>query len=139
MRFLFFFQAEDGIRDSSVTGVQTCALPICVFEQWELDQLAEYANVPVINALSDRFHPCQAYADFFTLRERFGTPRGLKLAYVGDGNNVCHSLMATAARVGAKLRIATPAGYEPDASIVAERRQAAGETRAPFELFHSPG
>jgi ornithine carbamoyltransferase len=109
-----------------------------VFEQWELEQLAEYANVPVINALSDRFHPCQAYADFFTLRERCGTLRGLKLAYVGDGNNVCHSLMTTAARVGAKLRIATPAGYEPDASIVAETRQVARETRGSLELFHSP-
>jgi ornithine carbamoyltransferase len=109
-----------------------------VFEQWELEQLAEYANVPVINALSDRFHPCQAYADFFTLRERCGTLRGLKLAYVGDGNNVCHSLMTTAARVGAELRIATPAGYEPDASIVAETRQVARETRGSLELFHSP-
>jgi len=109
-----------------------------VFEQWELEQLAEYANVPVINALSDRFHPCQAYADFFTLRERCGTLRGLKLAYVGDGNNVCHSLMTTAARVGAKLRIATPAGYEPDASIVAETRQVARETRGSLELFQSP-
>jgi ornithine carbamoyltransferase len=109
-----------------------------VFEQWELEQLAEYANVPIINALSDRFHPCQAYADFFTLRERFGTLRGLKLAYVGDGNNVCHSLMTTAARVGAELRIATPAGYEPDASIVAETRQVARETRGSLELFHSP-
>jgi ornithine carbamoyltransferase len=109
-----------------------------VFEQWELEQLAEYANVPVINALSDRFHPCQAYADFFTLRERCGTLRGLKVAYVGDGNNVCHSLMTTAARVGAKLRIATPAGYEPDASIVAETRQVARETRGSLELFHSP-
>jgi ornithine carbamoyltransferase len=109
-----------------------------VFEQWELEQLAEYANVPIINALSDRFHPCQAYADFFTLRERCGTLRGLKLAYVGDGNNVCHSLMTTAARVGAKLRIATPAGYEPDASIVAETRQVARETRGSLELFHSP-
>lgn len=63
-----------------------------VFEQRELEQLAEFSGVPVINALSDRFHPCQAYADFFTLRERFGSLRGLKLAYVGDGNNVCHSL-----------------------------------------------
>jgi ornithine carbamoyltransferase len=109
-----------------------------VFEQWELEQLAEYANVPVINALSDRFHPCQAYADFFTLRERCGTLRGLKVAYVGDGNNVCHSLMTTAARVGAKLRIATPAGYEPDASIIAETRQVARETRGSLELFQSP-
>jgi ornithine carbamoyltransferase len=109
-----------------------------VFEQSELEQLAEYASVPVINALSDRFHPCQAYADFFTLRERYGTLRGLKLAYVGDGNNVCHSLMTVAARVGARLRIATPAGYEPDASIVAETRQAARETRGSVETFHSP-
>jgi ornithine carbamoyltransferase len=109
-----------------------------VFEQSELEQLAEYASVPVINALSDRFHPCQAYADFFTLRERCGTLRGLKLAYVGDGNNVCHSLMTVAARVGAWLRIATPAGYEPDASIVSDERQAARETGGTVEIFHSP-
>ena len=64
-----------------------------VFAQETLDELAANANVPVINALSDRFHPCQALADFFTLEERFGDLRGLKLAYVGDGNNVCHSLL----------------------------------------------
>jgi ornithine carbamoyltransferase len=109
-----------------------------VFEQSELEQLAEYASVPVINALSDRFHPCQAYADFFTLRERYDTLRGVKLAYVGDGNNVCHSLMTVAARVGARLCIATPAGYEPDAAILAEARQAARETRGSVEIFHSP-
>jgi ornithine carbamoyltransferase len=109
-----------------------------VFEQRELEQLAEFSNVPVINALSDRFHPCQAYADFFTLLERFGALRGLKLAYVGDGNNVCNSLMSVAARVGAEIRVATPPGYEPDASIVAEMRQAARETRGAVELFHSP-
>jgi len=109
-----------------------------VFAQRELDQLAQFASVPVINALSDRFHPCQAYADFFTLRERFGTLRGLKLAYLGDGNNVCHSLMAVAARVGAEMRMATPAGYEPDASVVAEARQAGRETRATLEMFASP-
>jgi ornithine carbamoyltransferase len=109
-----------------------------VFEQRELEQLAEFSNVPVINALSDRFHPCQAYADFFTLLERFGALRGLKLAYVGDGNNVCNSLMSVAARMGAEIRVATPPGYEPDASIVAEMRQAARETRATVELFHSP-
>ncbi len=109
-----------------------------VFEQRELEELAEFGSVPVINALSDRFHPCQAYADFFTLRERYGNLRSVKIAYVGDGNNVCHSLMTVAARVGAELRIATPAGYEPDASIVAESRQAARETRASIELFQSP-
>jgi ornithine carbamoyltransferase len=109
-----------------------------VFEQRELEELAEFASVPVINALSDRFHPCQAYADFFTLQERFGALRGLKLAYVGDGNNVCHSLMTVAARVGAEMRIATPAGYEPDASLVAEARQEAHKTKGTLKVFHSP-
>ncbi len=105
------------------------------FEQRALEELAEHAAIPVINALSDRYHPCQALADFFTLEERFGGLRGLKLAYVGDGNNVCHSLLATGARVGAHVRVATPAGYEPDPTIVAEARRAARETRGKIEIF----
>ncbi len=109
-----------------------------VFEQSALEQLAANANVPVINALSGRWHPCQALADFFTLEERFGSLRGFKLAYVGDGNNVCHSLVATAARVGAHIRVATPRGYEPAADIAAEARRAARDTRAKIELFNSP-
>ena len=109
-----------------------------VFEQRELEQLAEFASVPVINALSDRFHPCQAYADFFTLRERYGTLHNVKLAYIGDGNNVCHSLMTVAARVGAEMRVATPAGYEPNACIVAEAQRAACESHGSLEFFRSP-
>src|ERR1700739_4898038 len=84
-----------------------------VFSQEALEMLAAHASVPVINALSDVYHPCQALCDFFTLEEKFGTVRGLKLAYVGDGNNVCHSLMVAGARVGAHLRIVSPKGYEP--------------------------
>ena len=91
-----------------------------VFAQESLDELAKNANIPVINALSDKFHPCQALADFFTLEERFGSLRGLKFAYVGDGNNMCHSLLSIGARAGAHVRIATPVGYEPDTAIVAE-------------------
>jgi ornithine carbamoyltransferase len=109
-----------------------------VYEQCELDQLAQYASIPVINALSDRFHPCQAYADFFTLQERFGNLCGLKVAYVGDGNNVCHSLLTVGARVGAQMRIATPPAYEPDADIVEEARRTARDSRATIELFRSP-
>src|SRR5690348_9124353 len=109
-----------------------------VFEQQELEQLAEFANVPVINALSDRFHPCQAYADFFTLHERCAALRGIRLAYVGDGNNVCHSLMAVAARVGAEMRVATPAGYEPDASLVQEAQQVARKHQGSLKVFRSP-
>jgi ornithine carbamoyltransferase len=109
-----------------------------VFAQETIDELASHARVPVVNALSDRFHPCQALADFFTLEERFGGLRGLKFAYVGDGNNMCHSLLLAAARVGAHVKVATPAGYEPDAAIVAEAKRAARETRAKIEILRSP-
>ncbi len=107
------------------------------FEQRVLEELAQHAAVPVINALSDRFHPCQALADFFTLEERFGGLRGMKLAYLGEGNNVCHSLVLTGARVGAQVRVATPAGYEPDAEIVAEAGRVARETGGKIELFRA--
>jgi ornithine carbamoyltransferase len=109
-----------------------------VFEQRVLSDLADNASIPIINALSERFHPCQALADFFTLEEHFGSLRGLKFAYVGDGNNVCNSLITIGARVGAHVRIATPAGYEPDPAIVAEARRFARETRGKIEIFRSP-
>jgi ornithine carbamoyltransferase len=108
-----------------------------VFSQASLDELAAHGRIPVINALSDRFHPCQALADFFTLEERFGGLRGLKFAYVGDGNNVCHSLLTVGARVGAHIRVATPAGYEPDPAIVAEAKRVARETRGKIEIMRS--
>lgn len=109
-----------------------------VFSQESLDHLASQARVPVVNALSDRFHPCQALADFFTLEERFGNLRGLKFAYIGDGNNMCHSLLSVGARVGAHIKIATPNGYEPDPVIVAEAKRAARESRAKIEILRSP-
>src|SRR5580704_308502 len=85
-----------------------------------IGDLAHWSSVPVINALSDRFHPCQALADVFTLQERFGDVRGLKLAFVGDGNNVAHSLMLASLRLGMNFSLATPVGYEPDGEIVAQ-------------------
>ena len=109
-----------------------------VFSQEALEILAAHASVPVINALSDVYHPCQTLCDFFTIEEKFGSTRGLKLAYVGDGNNVCHSLMIAGARVGAHVRIATPAGYEPDASIVAAARRDAAAAQGTIELFRAP-
>lgn len=109
-----------------------------VFSQQSLDELAANGRIPVINALSDRFHPCQALADFFTLEERFGGLRGLKFAYVGDGNNVCHSLLTIGARAGAHIRIATPTGFEPDATVVAEAKRVARETRGKIEILRSP-
>jgi ornithine carbamoyltransferase len=93
-----------------------------VFSQATIEGLAEWSSVPVINALSDLYHPCQALADVQTIQERFGRFDGLKLAYVGDGNNVAHSLMLTAGRLGMHVAVATPAGYEPNAAIVAQAR-----------------
>jgi len=109
-----------------------------VFKQEALDQLAANANVPVINALSDLYHPCQALSDFFTLEERFGNLRGLKLAYVGDGNNMCNSLMSIAGRLGVHLRVATPEGFEPNPDVVSEAKRMARETRGKIEVLNSP-
>jgi len=94
------------------------ALMIRTFEQAEVDEFAEHASIPVINGLTDRAHPLQALADAMTLRERFGSLEGLRVAYVGDGNNVCHSLMRIASRFGMHFVAACPRGYEPDSAIV---------------------
>ena len=95
------------------------ALMIRTYDQAEVEEFAEHASIPVINGLTDATHPLQALADAMTLRERFGELAGLRLAYVGDGNNVCHSLMRIAARLGIDFVAATPPGYEPRAEFVA--------------------
>jgi ornithine carbamoyltransferase len=108
------------------------------FAQETITGMARYASVPVINALSDLEHPCQALADYFTLQERFGDLRNITLAYVGDGNNVTHSLLLTCACLGSSIRIATPKGYSPNAQIVADARKIAAQTGARIELFTDP-
>ena len=100
--------------------------------------LAKFATIPVINGLTDDLHPCQALADFFTLREVFGDLMGRKLAYVGDGNNVAHSLMITAPLVGMDIAVATPAGYEPDPVYVEKARSGAVEAGTKIELTSDP-
>jgi ornithine carbamoyltransferase len=95
------------------------ALMIRTFGQDEVDEFAQHASIPVINGLTDRAHPLQALADAMTLRERFGSLAGLRLTYVGDGNNVCHSLMRVASRFGMHFVAATPPGYDPAPDIVA--------------------
>src|SRR5271166_5462228 len=109
-----------------------------VYEQRVLEEMAANIAIPVVNALSDKFHPCQALADFFTLEEKFGSLKGFKLAYVGDGNNVCHSLIYLAARLGVHLRIATPANYAPAEDVLADGRLMAKHTKARIELFTNP-
>ena len=95
--------------------------------------LAQSCGIPVINALTDLLHPCQSMADFFTLKEKKGDLAHLKLAYVGDGSNVCHSLLFAAAKTGTKISIATPAGYEPDPDVINKAVQDGKETE--FEVF----
>jgi ornithine carbamoyltransferase len=114
------------------------AIVLRTFAHTTVEGMAEHACVPVVNALSDLEHPCQALADYFTLQERFGDLSKITLAYVGDGNNVAHSLMITAACLGSTFRIATPAGYGPDPGIVAAAREIAQDTGAVIGLFTDP-
>jgi ornithine carbamoyltransferase len=97
-------------------------------------ELARFADIPVINGLTDRLHPCQALADYLTLRELRGELRGRRMVYVGDGNNVAHSLMNGGARLGVHVTVITPPGYEPAADVVEAARAAAEETGARIEL-----
>jgi ornithine carbamoyltransferase len=103
------------IRDTAlVLSRYLDAIMIRTFAQAHVEELAEHADVPVINGLTDSTHPCQALADAMTIRERLGRLQGVRVAYVGDGNNVLHSLAAVCNRLGAELVAATPAGYDPD-------------------------
>jgi len=108
------------------------------FAQQTIVDMARHASVPVINALSDLEHPCQALADYFTLQEHFGDVRKIALAYVGDGNNMAHSLLLTCACLGSSIRIATPKGYEPNPQIVADAYEIAKETGAQIEFLTEP-
>jgi len=108
------------------------------FSHETIEGMARHASIPVINALSDLEHPCQALADYLTLQERFGDLRSIRLAYVGDGNNVAHSLLLTAACLGSSIRVATPKGYEPNAKIVADARKLARQTGGEIELLTDP-
>ena len=93
-------------------------LAIRTFDQAEVEEFAQYAKIPILNALTDLEHPCQILADLLTVKEAFGTLRGLTMTYLGDGNNVANSLILGCALVGMNVRVATPKGYEPDTDIL---------------------
>jgi ornithine carbamoyltransferase len=103
-----------------------------------ITEMAANSRVPIINALSDFEHPCQALADFMTLEEHFGAATGLNFTYVGDGNNVCHSLMLTGAQLGVNVTVATPRGYSPDIEIVTIAREIAERNRCEVKLTQDP-
>jgi len=108
------------------------------FAQADVDALAAAADIPVINGLTDDFHPCQALADVMTIRERLGAFDGVRVAYLGDGNNVCNSLMVACAKLGMDFVAATPEGYEPNDEVVGWARAAANVSGRSVELTHDP-
>jgi len=128
---------REGVVDAArVLSRYVDAIVARVFLHSDVAGLAQHASVPVINALSDREHPCQILADLLTLYERRGSLNGLRLAYVGDGNNVAHSLALAAPALGIDVRFACPDGYEPDPLIMQEAQDLA--TSGALELFRDP-
>jgi ornithine carbamoyltransferase len=123
------------LRDTAtVLSRYVDGIMIRTFAQDDVEELARHASVPVINGLTDSAHPCQALADVMTIRERLGRLESVRVAYLGDGNNVCASLMVACAKLGADFVAATPEGYEPDEGAVETAREAGGSV----ELMHSP-
>ena len=114
------------------------AILIRTFDQAEVEEYAEHATIPIVNGLTDASHPLQALADAMTIRERFGTLEGIRVAYLGDGNNVCHSLMRIAARTGMELVAACPDGYEPDPAVVASCRDDAAASGGSIAVTTDP-
>jgi len=112
------------------------ALVIRTFDQARVEELARYSTIPIINALTDDHHPCQALADVMSIQEEFGEFDGLRVAFVGDGNNVCHSLIQAAGYLGFTLAISTPEGYEPKAEIVEAARANCAINGGAIELGH---
>ncbi len=113
-------------------------LVVRTFDQSELEEWAQHTSIPVINGLTDHCHPCQALADLLTIVENKGRAKGLKLAYIGDGNNITHSLLEVGAKVGMHVSVGCPRGYEPDADIVNRARAEAAQTGATIEITHDP-
>ncbi|WP_458122398.1 ornithine carbamoyltransferase [Paenibacillus sp. Z6-24] len=111
---------------------------IRTFGHENVTELAKYADIPVINGLSDLGHPCQVLADFQTIVEQKGQLKGLKLAYIGDGNNMAHSLMIGGARVGLDVYVASPEGYEPDPAVIKQCEQLAAESGATIKVVRDP-
>jgi ornithine carbamoyltransferase len=127
------------IRDTgTVLSRYLDGIMIRTFAQSDVDELAAAADIPVINGLTDDFHPCQALADVMTIRERLETFDGIRVAYLGDGNNVCHSLMVACAKLGTSFVAATPQGYEPSEEVVGWAKTAANVSGGSVELTNDP-
>jgi ornithine carbamoyltransferase len=130
---------REAVKDvACVLGGYVHAIVIRTFSQALVEELARWSPVPVINGLTDAYHPCQGLTDVFTIEEQLGGAAGKTLAYVGDGNNCAHSLAQAAAKVGMKIRIATPAGYEPNPTAIAAARRDAELAGGSLIVLHDP-
>ncbi|MBM3249861.1 MAG: ornithine carbamoyltransferase [Candidatus Omnitrophica bacterium] len=130
---------RESIRDVAKTlSRYVQAIVFRTFEHKNVTELARAADIPVINALSDFEHPCQALADIYTVREKLKRLKGLTLAFVGDGNNVCNSLLYAAAKVGLNMHVGSPAGYTPDSAVVGEAKAIARTKQAEVKVFDNP-
>lgn len=132
-----------GVRESTADVSKTLsrylnAIVARVNSHDDLLELARHATIPVINGLSDLYHPCQGLTDLFSIHERFQTFEGITVAYVGDGNNVCHSLMIGCAKAGMNIHIATPDGYAPNAKVVELAEKFARDSKAKILLTRNP-
>ncbi|MBM3677650.1 MAG: ornithine carbamoyltransferase [Actinobacteria bacterium] len=129
----------ESVRDTAlVLSRFLSAIMIRTYEQAEVDAFAEHASIPVINGLTDEAHPLQALADAMTIRERFGTLAGVRVTYLGDGNNVCHSLMRIAGRFGMHFTAATPPGYEPNDTFLERARSDAAANGGSIRIVPEP-
>ncbi len=128
----------ESIKDTArVLGRYCDALAIRTFSQQELEEYAEWSNIPVINALTDLEHPCQALADYLTIQEKFGRLKGINLSYIGDGNNVANSLMICGAMLGVNVKICSPRGFEADSQIL-EKARSLSEFGSKVSICHDP-
>ena len=126
------------IKDTARVLSRYCdALAIRTFSQQELEEYAKWSSIPVINALTDLEHPCQALADYLTIQEKFGTLKGINLSYIGDGNNVANSLMLTGALLGVNVRICSPKGFEADPNIV-DKAKSLAEFGSKISICNDP-
>lgn len=142
---IYLSQAEIslGKRESTADVAKTLSryldgIVARTFSHKDIMELAKHATIPIINGLSDLFHPCQALADIFSIKERFKKMEGLTLAYVGDGNNVCNSLLLACAKVGINMKVATPKDYAPSDEIMRLAKSEAEKTSAQFTVTSSP-
>lgn len=130
---------RESVKDYAMNLERWCdAIVARVFDHGVLVEMARHASVPVVNALSDREHPCQALADLLTIRESLGTLAGKRLAYIGDGNNVCHSLLLAAASVGMHVTVITPDGHGPSGEVVGHARERASASGGFVHIEHEP-